>query len=116
MEVADGTYFWTVDLPGKKAVATPITRVAIVGSFAAGDDWGDGVEMAFDAATRTYSATVEFKAGSEFKFKFNNNWDYNLGSGDKGLVFNGDNIKVAEAGKYKVTLDIANTAKYVLTK
>ena len=116
MEVADGTYFWTVDLPGKKAVATPLTRIALVGSFAAGDDWGDGVEMAFDATTRTYSATVEFKAGSEFKFKFNNNWDYNLGSGDKGLVFNGDNIKVAEAGKYKVTLDIANTAKYVLTK
>ena len=116
MEVADGTYFWTVDLPAKKAVATPLTRVAIVGAFATGDDWGDGVAMAFDAATRTYSATVEFKAGSEFKFKFNNNWDYNLGSGDKGLVFNGGNIKVAEAGTYKVTLDIANTAKYVVTK
>ena len=42
-------------------------------------------------------------------------WDlpdaYNLGAGDAGLVFNGDNIKVVEAGYYKVSLDIANAVR-----
>ena len=51
MEVADGTYFCTVDLPGV-GCRYSVDQIALVGSFAAGDDWGDGVEMAFDAATR----------------------------------------------------------------
>jgi hypothetical protein len=77
--------------------------------------------MTYDAASDSWKISgIVFPANTEYKFRMNAGWDlpdaYNLGAGDAGLVFNGDNIKVVEAGNYKVTLDIANTAKYRLLR
>lgn len=77
-----------------------IETVGIIGGFAA-SGWGSDVVMTSADGGITWTADVTFAAGDEFKVRFNGNWDYNLGGGN---VLDGDNIKVAEAGTYTVTL------------
>ncbi len=52
----------------------------------------------------------------EIKFRFNNDWSFNLGNNEKGKFVNGgDNIKV-KAGLYDFTLDLRDdsTPKYMI--
>lgn len=105
--IADGSYYWEVDIMNLKATAIPLASVGLIGSFAA-SGWGSDLAMVFDEETLTYSAEVEFAAGDEFKFRFNGSWDYNLGTADEGLVQDGGNIKVETGGIYVITLDMAH--------
>ncbi|HOT54212.1 MAG TPA: SusE domain-containing protein [Bacteroidales bacterium] len=115
MMLPNGTYFWSVDLPDTKAVATPVTVVGLIGSFE-GSAWGTDVAMDFDQETLTYSATLNLAAGNEFKIRFNNNWDLNLGGDITNLTHNGANIMVQEAGTYRIVLNMANTSSLTMTK
>jgi len=66
----------------------------------------------------TYEGYIYFPdANSEFKFTLGPNWDNNFGDngGDGTLDQNGDNLKVAEAGFYKVNVDL-NALTYTLLK
>lgn len=105
--IANGSYFWTVDIINMTATATPITKVGIIGSFA-GSGWGSDVEMTFDAASLTYSVEQTFAAGDEWKFRFNGDWGYNLGASGDGIGHDGANFKVETAGTYVITLDMAH--------
>lgn len=107
MFIADGSYYWEVDILNMNATATPIATAGIIGSFAA-SNWGSDVLMTFDESTLSYSAEVEFAAGNEWKFRFNGNWGYNLGLSDGVLIHDGANIKVETAGTYVITLDMAH--------
>lgn len=51
-----------------------------------------------------YVATVNLVAG-EIKFRFNNNWDNNLGGSNGKLTSGGSNIPIAVAGTYTITLN-----------
>ncbi len=54
----------------------------------------------------------------EIKFRFNNDWSFNLGNNEKGEFVNGgDNIKV-KAGLYDFTLDLRDdsTPKYTISR
>ncbi|MGN7202965.1 SusE domain-containing protein [Pedobacter sp. SAFR-022] len=51
-----------------------------------------------------WTMTVALTAG-EIKFRMNDAWDVNLGGADGKLTDGGDNIKVATAGNYTITLD-----------
>lgn len=105
--IANGSYFWTVDMINMTATATAITKVGIIGSFA-GSGWGSDVEMTFDAASLTYSVEQTFAAGDEWKFRFNGDWGYNLGASGDGIGHDGANFKVEAAGTYVITLDMAH--------
>ena len=105
--IANGTYFWNVDIINMTAVATPLTKVGIIGSFA-GSDWGSDVELTFNPETLTYSVEQTFAAGNEWKFRFNGEWAYNLGGSADALVHDGANIKMETAGTYVITLDMAH--------
>lgn len=105
--IANGTYFWNVDIINMTAVATPLTKVGIIGSFA-GSDWGSDVELTFNPETLTYSVEQTFAAGDEWKFRFNGEWAYNLGGSADALVHDGANIKMETAGTYVITLDMAH--------
>ena len=105
--IANGSYFWNVDIINMTATATPLTKVGIIGSFA-GSSWGADVEMTFDATTLTYKVEQAFAAGDEWKFRFNGEWVFNLGQADDGIAHDGANFKVETAGTYVITLDMAH--------
>lgn len=96
-------------------VLTPVTTVGMIGSFAA-SGWGTDVAMTSADDGITWTADVTFAANDEFKFRFNGNWDYNLGGDTKGLKIDGDNIKVETAGTYTVTLSLSGVPHATLTK
>lgn len=84
---------------------TEVTTVGMIGSFAA-SGWGSDVLMTSADNGATWTADVTFAAGDEFKFRFNGNWDYNYGGALTQLTLDGDNIQIAEAGTYTVTLSL----------
>lgn len=113
MTIADGTYFWTVNLAAESPVATAlaVTKVGLIGTF---NSWSDDVELAFNSTDLTYSGDVTLETGAKFKVRFNGNWDYALGGAlDKLSAYGGD-IEVAEAGTYKAVVDL-NKATVTLT-
>ena len=64
-----------------------------------------------------FEGYIYFAEPAEFKFTTGPNWDENFGDdGDNGtLEQNGSNLKVEEAGFYKVSVDIPGR-KYTITK
>lgn len=85
---------------------TPVTRVGVIGSFAA-SGWGSDVEMTTADGGVTWTAEVTVAVGDEWKIRFNDAWDFSLG-GEPGnpshAVLDGDNYKATEAGTFIVTL------------
>lgn len=71
----------------------------LIGSFG-GYNWDTDVAMTEDPAG-TWTATVDFKAGDEFKVRQGLGWDVNFGVDG---VLGGDNIVIDADGTYLVTL------------
>lgn len=71
----------------------------LIGSFG-GYNWDTDVPMTEDPAG-TWTATVDFKAGDEFKVRQGLGWDVNFGADG---VLGGDNIVIDADGTYLVTL------------
>jgi uncharacterized protein YcnI len=71
--------------------------------------------MDFDPVTKEWKIIIELGKGS-FKFRANDGWDINLGdNGANGtLEYGGDNIAIAEAGKYEIKLKLG-TPDYTYT-
>lgn len=86
----------------------------IIGSATPGG-WDNDTDMAYDNATQTWSVTLPLVVG-EIKFRLNDAWSVNYGGKD-GLLnqVNDNNIKVAEAGTYKVSFTIPES-KYTVIK
>ncbi|RFS21053.1 SusF/SusE family outer membrane protein [Chitinophaga silvatica] len=106
-----GYYFITVNLDDKSWQATRTTWSMIgdaVGS------WDTDVDLTFDEAKGTWTGTVQMNAGA-FKFRANHSYDINYGDNkpsDPILNKGGDNIKVAAAGTYEVTLSLSIAGNY----
>ena len=112
LTIADGVYFWTVNLADNTATALSVSKVGLIGSF---NGWSEDLEMTFSAEDKTYSATLTLEADAELKVRFNGNWDYCLGGEPGKLSAVGGNLKVAEAGSYTAKLDL-NKGTLTLTK
>ncbi len=117
MKLTDGTYYWLVDMINNtaKAVLLQDSKTGIIGSFE-GSSWGKTIPMTFDKSKYEFSITYKFKEGDEFKFRFNDDWAYNLGckKGTQNLSIlnhDGDNYKIMSTGSYKITLNLANDPK-----
>lgn len=98
-----GFYYLFVDL-GEMSYEMLEQTWGIVGSATAGG-WDANTDMVYDRATNQWSITTDLAEG-EFKFRANNNWDYNFGGTPEALVEGGDNIKV-EAGNYTIVLTLS---------
>jgi hypothetical protein len=101
------------------------TRWAVTGSGTP-NGWPDnGVQdhdLTYNKTTKVWTVTLNLSA-NEIKFRANDGWDLNLGNlkskpDGKTLEYGGDNIKVATAGNYTITLDLSSPRnyKYTLTK
>lgn len=76
--------------------------------------WDNSTPMTYNSTSKVWSVTTTLKA-DEFKFRANNGWDINLGGDLNNLSYGGDNIKITEAGTYKVSLDLSDPTKYKAT-
>jgi starch-binding outer membrane protein SusE/F len=88
------------------------TSWGIIGSATA-NGWNSDQDMTYDAASKTWKATLVLTQG-EIKFRANDGWDINFGdNGPDGILeYGGDNIAIAEAGTYQITLDLSIAAFY----
>ncbi len=89
------------------------TEWGLIGSATTGG-WDNSTPMNYDPATKRWTVTTALGA-DEFKFRANNGWDINLGGTLNNLNYGGDNIKIAEAGTYLVTLDLSDPTAYKAT-
>ncbi|MFT6749253.1 MAG: hypothetical protein ACJAQ1_001188, partial [Flavobacterium sp.] len=98
------------------------TSWAITGS-ATPAGWPDnGVQdtnLTYNPASKKWEITLALTAGGNaFKFRANDGWDLNFGDdgADKILEFNSpNNMTVATAGTYKISLDLSNPRDYQYT-
>ena len=91
-----------------------MTQIALIGKIA-GTEWSQDFDLASQGAG-VY--TLDVAIDDEFKVRFNGGWDYNLGLAE-GVEFaldtelalapDGGNLKVAEAGDYTITLNLAKS-------
>ena len=90
------------------------TEWGVIGD-ATPNGWDSDTNMDFDPASKEWKIIIELKKGS-FKFRANDGWDINLGdNGANGtLEYGGDNIAIAEAGKYEIKLKLG-TPDYTYT-
>ncbi len=96
-------YAITLDLSTPLAYKYRADRWGIIGSATA-DGWSSDQNMSWNAVGGVFTATINLVAG-EIKFRANDDWGYNLGGSLTGLTEGGDNIAVAEAGNYTITLN-----------
>jgi starch-binding outer membrane protein SusE/F len=72
--------------------------------------------MSYNKDTKVWTLTLNLNAGA-LKFRANKAWDINYGDTgvDGKLELNGDNITVAVAGNYTITLDLSHPRAYTYT-
>ncbi|HJP62649.1 MAG TPA: SusE domain-containing protein [Mucilaginibacter sp.] len=110
---AGGNVKITVDLNANTIVMVP-TQWSIIGDSTPGG-WGGDTDMQFDNAHQMWVITANLTAGGNIKFRLNHDWGTNLGGAGGTLSLNGANIPIADAGTYKITLDVAANT-YTLVK
>lgn len=107
-----GVYLIRANTNNRTWSNTKITRWGLIGSATPGG-WGSDQEMNFDAATGSYSITINLVVG-EIKFRANNDWAINFGdnNGDLKPDYGGSNIAISQAGNYTIILDIGIAGNY----
>jgi hypothetical protein len=76
--------------------------------------WDNSTNMTYNATTKVWTVIATLKVGA-LKFRANNEWAINYGDtgADGKLEFNvNDNIPVAVAGTYTITLDLSQPRAY----
>lgn len=89
-----------------------LTNWGIIGSATSGG-WDSDQKMTYDQANRVLTLTLDLIAG-EIKFRANDGWDLNYGGAGGYLVAGGDNIAIATAGNYTITINLS-VANYTYT-
>ncbi len=113
-----GQYIVKLDVKVGTIELVKITSVAVVGDGANGG-WPEdypGVELTFDAASKTFKGDVAFNATGEWKIRFNQDWTYNLGGTADNMTFDGPNFPTpgAVTNNVSVTLISPDPFSYTL--
>lgn len=104
----------TVDIGKRTWAVEAVKQISIIGS-ATPKGWDGDTDMKFvNDGKGTWKVTVALVAG-DLKFRQDHDWGTNYGGSGGNAALNGDNIKVAEAGNYTISLDIPNL-KYTIVK
>lgn len=106
---APGIYLIRANTTARTWTNDRINGWGIIGSATAGG-WNSDQDLTWNAASKTYTITTNLSAG-ELKFRANDDWAINLGDNkgpgvDGKPELGGDNIAIATAGNYTITLDI----------
>ncbi len=111
-----GMYVTKINLP---ALTWSVTKTdwSMIGA-ATPNGWDKDTPLTYDAASNTLQIASIALTADEFKFRANAGWDINLGldaNGSAYLAYGGGNLKVQEAGTYKVVLDLSHPFQYTYT-
>lgn len=108
----EGAYLFIVDTNANTWEATSTTWTATTDSWgvigsATPTGWGSDTDMVFNEVNGLLELELSLVEG-ELKFRPNDDWPGNYGdNGFDGLLeIDGGNIPIAEAGTYKITLDL----------
>ena len=113
----EGQYIVKLDVKVGTIELVKITSVAVVGDGANGG-WPEdypGVELAFDAATKTFKGDVDFNDAGEWKIRFNQTWTYNLGGTADKMIFDGPNFKTPGAGTKNISVSLISADPFSYT-
>lgn len=90
------------------------TEWGLIGDAIPVTGWDSDQDLTYDAASDTWSITLDLNGGKEIKFRANDAWDINFGDDgvDSSLEYNGANIAIAESGNYTITLDLSTAGGY----
>ncbi len=91
-----GLYYMEVDVENLTYVLVPLTSVSLIGE--AVGSWNDDIEMTYDAATRTWIGIAKAAADKEYKVRFNNVWDIEVGDLKYNCSLGGDHKDLQLAG------------------
>jgi hypothetical protein len=106
-----GWYKITVDLNALNFTMELFGNLGVVGTI---NSWAaPDVPMTYNDAKHRFEATITCTGNDEIKFRLNEDWGTNWGGKDG--ILGGDNIVIAEAGTYLVTVDFL-TEEYSITK
>lgn len=101
-----GWYKITVDV-NAMSFALGAYMIGVVGS-ATPNGWNaPDIKMDYIAKRGVWVVTTDLAVG-EIKFRKNDGWAWNLGGSLNNLTQGGDNIPIAQAGNYTITLTIVN--------
>ncbi len=101
----ESDYTITLDLSHPNAYTYSANRWGVIGDATPGG-WNTDTNMTWDAVKGVLKVTLNLTAGS-IKFRANDDWAINLGGANlNALTQGGDNIAVAAAGNYTLTLDV----------
>lgn len=106
----DGLYWLVVNYNEMTYTMSFIDTLGIIGGF---NDWSAQVNLNPNSNFLIWTGTVSLKAGQEFKFRANDNWDINLGGAQDDLKYNDPNIVTDKLqgwdgdGEYTLTLDLS---------
>ena len=99
----EADYAITLDLSTPNEYTYRADRWGIIGSATPGG-WDNDTDMTWDETNQVFTVTLEMTAG-EYKFRANDDWNYNLGGDINALTVGGANIVLEESGNYTITLD-----------
>ena len=103
----DGCYYVTANLASLTYTTTLMTSCGVIGD-ATPNGWGGQTNLVQDAGNpMIYRGQIDFNGTGEWKIRFNDNWDYNLGGDMNNLTVGGSNIPTPGAGKKTVTVDLS---------
>lgn len=98
-----GDYAVSLDLSTPNDYTAEVHRWGVLGDATPGG-WDTDIDMTWDSDNGVFTVTVELTAAS-IKFRADDSWDVNLGGVLSALSWSGDNIPVANAGTYVITLN-----------
>ena len=102
-----GLWYIEFDYYANTLTTTAITGVGLIGNGDVFGNWGTDVDMAYDATTQTWSATIEnVAADNDYKVRFNDDWGINLGGDATNLSKDGANLKTTKSGTVTFELNI----------
>ncbi|MCD8257013.1 MAG: SusF/SusE family outer membrane protein [Bacteroides uniformis] len=116
---ADGKGFIeiTLDAEGKVTQSEKGLVWGVIGD-ATSSGWDKDTQMEYDTTTRLWTVVTPL-LDKEFKFRANNDWEFNYGAEEGklselagNLVAGGQNFKVVKASPYIITLNLTNAGKY----
>ena len=101
----ESDYAITLDLSHPNAYTYTANRWGVIGDATPGG-WNTDTNMTWDPVKKVLTITLNLTTGS-FKFRANDDWAVNMGGSLTALSQGGDNIAVAAAGNYTITLDVS---------
>ncbi|PCH71088.1 MAG: hypothetical protein COC06_02875 [Bacteroidales bacterium] len=117
---SDGYYLFSIDLNNTTYLLIK-TEWGIIGG-ATPDGWDSDTEMIYNEANQTWIVTADMKTDGSFKFRANQEWQFDFGIDNEGNLAYANHpwreyveapqLTVPEDGSYTITLDLHDPGNY----